>query len=180
MMWNMWAQDAHPGKPQVVVGVSTWLGLRHRLHQPLWLVLGTCRGSTTAFERGMLVGWVDRVALKAQGCCSQRVTKRIAVNGACFVQLHFDANHPWRLLPHLVFHSFIHSFYRECVLCAKLCARTKDRDMNKIQSNISQKSHLWIRIVVQSRGQYVNQSQGILMPLSINKLRLWINIYEKK
>lgn len=43
----------------MVVGVFIWLWLTHRLHHSLWIVLGTWRGETTAFERGMMLGWVN-------------------------------------------------------------------------------------------------------------------------
>lgn len=63
----MQAQDALPRKPEMVVGVFIWLGLTHKLYHPLWLVLGTWRSETIAFESGIMLGWMDQVGLEAQG-----------------------------------------------------------------------------------------------------------------
>lgn len=51
----------------MVFGVFIWLRLTHRLHHSLWPVPDTWKGEIAAFERGIMLEWVDQVGLEAQG-----------------------------------------------------------------------------------------------------------------
>lgn len=73
----------------MVVGVFICLELIHRQHHPFWLVQDTWKSEITAFEMGIMLGWLDQVGLEVKGQYSQLIKEN--VNAWCLLceSIHF-------------------------------------------------------------------------------------------